>query len=278
MTQNDFEAYKKAVKLQYEVAKTGIYSSFLLQPSRANLRKLCAERFKGNNQVDDLTTYKLFFGFEFEEGNINKLKNETDRFRAIENFLKGSTDMNDMEGVNLAAILVGFVPRPFLKFAKSHNSSIDNEIVTEKNSIVKTESSISPKTVFANGKKRRNIIIGLIGLTGLFSLGYTTKDLIFPKKQCMQWQNDHYELVDCQSEIKTLFATAPIVPIDEDVKELNKLKVCDTTTFFEGGKAIVWYCKVNGEPEFFDDSGFHPITGKALRPVTDYIIAKYVKK
>lgn len=274
MTQNDFEAYKKAIKLKYEVEKTGLYSSFLLSPSRANLRKLCAERFKGNKASDDLTTYKMFFGFEFEEGNFNKLKNETDRFRAIENFLKGLTDTNDIEGINLAAILVDFVPRPYLKFAKIH-SSTENE--NEINVITNPQRAISQKSVFIKGKKKRNVIIGLIGLTGLFSLGYTTKDLIFPKKQCMQWQENHYELLDCQSKVSSLYTTSPIIPIDEDIIELNKLKVCDTTTFFKGGKAIIWYCKVDGEPEYFDDSGFHPITGKTLKPVTDYIIKKYVK-
>ena len=118
MKQNDFEAYKKAVKLRYEEEKNGNYSSFLLQPSRANLRKLCVERLKENPSLDDLNSFKIFIGFEFKPENRNKLKEETDRFRTIENFLKGSSDSNDVEVINLAAILVDFTPRPFLKFVK----------------------------------------------------------------------------------------------------------------------------------------------------------------
>lgn len=95
----------------------------------------------------------------------------------------------------------------------------------------------------------------------------------------MQWQKDHYEPIDCQSEVNSLYASAPIVPFDEDLVELNKLDVCDTTTFYKGGKAIVWYCKMDSETiECFDDPGFHPITGKALRPITGYIIDKYVRQ
>lgn len=63
MTQNNLEAYKKAIKQQYDTEKTGLYSSLLLQPSRANLRKLCVERLKENQSPDDATTFKVFFFF-----------------------------------------------------------------------------------------------------------------------------------------------------------------------------------------------------------------------
>ncbi|UPT69895.1 MAG: hypothetical protein M0D53_12230 [Flavobacterium sp. JAD_PAG50586_2] len=117
-------------------------------------------------------------------------------------------------------------------------------------------------------------------MAALFFVGYTTKNLVFPEKQCMQWQVDHYEKVDCQDEADTLFANAPIEPIDERAIDLRKIEVCDTFPFFCGGKAVVWYCKVDEEPEFFDGpgAGFHPITKKQLNPITDYIIDKYVKQ
>jgi hypothetical protein len=70
---------------------------------------------------------------------------------------------------------------------------------------------------------------------------------------------------------------ASIEPFREEVLKLKQIEVCDTTTFFKEGKPIVWYCKVDGKPEFFNTYGIHPETGKALRPVTKYIIEKYVK-
>lgn len=278
MKQNDFEEYKKAVKLRYEEEKNGNYSSFILQPSRANLRKLCVERLKENPSTDDLNSFKIFLGFEFKPENRNRLKDETDRFRTIENFLKGSSDSNDVEVINLAAILVDFTPRPFLKFIKLHKGEEDiiavNPVEKEGTKTVKT-ALLSPEKKSIPKKK---LIMGLLGFTALFSIGYTAKDLVLPEKQCMQWQADHYELIDCQSNVNSLYAASPIIPIDKDMLELNKLKVCDSTAFFEGGKAIIWYCKVDDNPEFFDGPGFHPITGKALRPVTEYIIDKYVKE
>ncbi|WP_264520935.1 hypothetical protein [Flavobacterium sp. N1994] len=278
MKQNDFEAYKKAVKLRYEEEKNGNYSSFLWQPSRANLRKLCVERLKENPSSDDLNSFKIFIGFEFKPENSNKLKDETDRFRTIENFLKGSSDSNDVEVINLAAILVDFTPRPYLKFVKSCKDEIDtigvNFLEKEEPKTVKTPPVLPEK----NLSTKKKLIIGLLGFTALFSIGYTAKDLVLPTKECMQWQSDHYVLVDCQSENNGLFASSPIIPYDENAVALHKLMVCDTTTFFEGGKAIIWYCKVGRLPEFFDGPGLHPITGKALRPVTNYIIGKYVKK
>jgi len=78
--------------------------------------------------------------------------------------------------------------------------------------------------------------------------------------------------------VDSLYSSSPVIPTDEKAMELKKIIVSDTTTFFEGGKAKIWYCKVGSVPEFFDGPGFHPITGKGLRPVTDYIIDKYIIK
>ena len=281
MKQDLLEEYKKAIKQQFEEEKSGMYSSHLLQPSRAKLRQLCVERFKGNNQVNDLNAFKFFFGFEFGEGNLNKLKSETDRFRPIENFFKGSTDTSDIATINLAAILVDFNPRPFLKFGK--NDIVTNKVLVAKKTneiIISNEDKLvsqEPLSIVKKDKKKK-VVYALFGFLGLFSLSYTAKDIVFPEKQCMQWQNNHYELLDCSSEVKSLYTSTPIIPLDEDTKQLNKIAVSDTTTFFKAGKPVIWYYKVDGVPEFFDKSGFHPVKEKALKPVTQYIIDKYVGK
>lgn len=287
MTHNHFEEYKKAVKSKYDLEKNGIYSSFLLLPSRANLRRLCTERFNGNNSIDDLATFKLLFGFDFEEGR-NKLKSETGRFRSIENFYKGVTDTNDIEIINLAAILVDFVPRPFKKFSRAGGSEeVINETQTAVENVVKAGKEIGGKNIpddisMGNPKtknRKRKIVVWIGGVIAIFSVGFTAKQLLLPKKECMQWQDNHYELVDCNEKVNTLFANAPIEPIDEKAIDLRKIEVCDTFTFFSGDKALVWYCKVDGEPEYFDGpgAGFHPITKKQLNPITDHIIDKYVR-
>lgn len=276
MKQDYFEAYKKAIKQHFEKEKNGIYSSFLLQPSRANLRKLCEARLNENANLEDLNTFKIFMRFDFKPENNNKLKNETDRFRSIENFLKGSTECNDLETINLVAILVDFSPRPFLKFVKSINGEETNarEILSENEG---TKTLQTTRLEFdKKSSMKKKMIMGLLGFTALFSIGYTVKDLAIPQKECMQWQHDQYVAIDCQGVINNLYTAVAVVPFDENTAKLRRVTVCDTTTFFEGDKPIIWYCKVNGVPEFFNGPGLHPITGKGIRPITKYIINKYV--
>lgn len=280
MKQNDFEAYKKAVKLRYEEEKNGNYSSFLLQPSRANLRKLCVERLKENPSPDDLNSFKIFIGFEFKPENRNKLKDETDRFRTIENFLKGSSDSTDVEVINLAAILVDFTARPYLKFVKCYKGEED---VSRVNLLKKEEINKVATTLLSPEKKstpKKKLIMGLIGFTALFSIGYTAKDLVLPTKECMQWQINHYEPVNCQSQTKDSIHFGEIEALNEKLLDFRKIEVNKNFPFFKEGKAIVWYCKISGDDlEYFNGNGngYHPMTGKPLRPITKYMINKHVK-
>ena len=58
--------------------------------------------------------------------------------------------------------------------------------------------------------------------------------------------------------------------------QLRKIDVSDTTTFFKHEKAQVWYCKKEKQIEYFNGPGFHPENGKVLKPITNYMIEKYV--
>ncbi|WP_289662193.1 hypothetical protein [Flavobacterium panacagri] len=112
------------------------------------------------------------------------------------------------------------------------------------------------------------IIFGL-GLIIYFNLS---------KKECMQWSGDHYEEISCDLKIEGIGTFNSPQSYDERIINLRRIKVCDTTEFFKNEKAIVWYAKVGDSVEFFNTHGMHPENGKALRPVTSYIINKYVRK
>lgn len=91
----------------------------------------------------------------------------------------------------------------------------------------------------------------------------------------MQWSEDHYEIVDCNSEI----VLNPIIPLNKNLLEFKKIKVYDTTNCFINGEAIVWYAKVSSDKaDFFNTHGRHPENNKPLRPVTDYIKKRYGEK
>lgn len=284
------EVYKKAIKAKFEEEKNGIYSSFFISPSRAKLRQLCEEKLKNSINSEDLNSFKFLFGFEFDASNKNKLQANTDKFRPIETFLKGETDLTDLNAINLAAMLVDFQPRPFRIFA-SKEDFVKNESVT----LIKTHSSI--KTDVEESKSiislketnqsdysikknfKRKISIGILSLIGVSTIGYTAKNIIAPEPQCMQWQKNHYEIVDCQSDnSKGFMSQSEIVPFNENQSQLIMIEVTDATTFFKNGKPLYWYCKVNGKPEFFNTHGLHPETKNALKPVSEYIIEKYVKQ
>lgn len=275
--QDALDAYKKAIRVKFEAEKDKEYSSFLIVPSRAKLRQLCLERFKNNNNVDDLKSFEIFLGFEFNSSSKNRLQAATDKFRPIENFLKGETDLVDYEGINIAAVLVDFNPRPFKKFAKMGFEYVESEIIDKgSEEIIKEESEklrVSDRnTPVGDLRKRLKKRVGIGLLVVLSSIGI--KQTIFKQKECMQWQGDHYEVVHC--DVQGIGGLASIEPVRKEVLKLKQIAVCDTTTFFREGKAVIWYCKVGANTEFFNTHGIHPETGKALRPVTKYIIKKYV--
>jgi hypothetical protein len=292
MVKNTLEDYKAAVKLKYESEKIGSHSSFLLNPSRAKLRKLCGELFKNSANKEDLKSFSAFFQFDFVLNCSNKLKEQTDKFRPIETFFKGETDLTDIEAVNIAAILVDFNPRPFLKFSKQETLKKENIPITSIEStdiddvfgateIIKrntnsTDYSIQPsflkkKELSVNHK--RLVIPALILVITLSGFGY----FFLPKKECMQWQKDHYEAVDCETKAIGFVDLYSTMPLNKNMLTFRKIKICDTTTFFKHNKPILWYCKTGNHLDFFNEPGFNPENEKPLKPITQYMIDKYIK-
>ena len=277
------EEYKKAIRLKFEEEKGKDYSSFLIVPSRAKLRQLCIERLKHNNSIDDLKSFEIFFSFQFESSSKNKLQAAIDKFRPIETFLKGETDLADIEGINMAAILVDFQPRPFKKFAKLNSNDLDEE-VKETNVVEGKSSNLiknQEKAVFVNdeafvpskGNLKQKVGIGSLMVLGLFGV----KSMFFKEKECMEWKEDHYELVDCKAEQVGFANTKIIIPYNEIEFQRKELKVCDTTTFFNGDKPTVWYSKKNNVIQFFNMDGDNPENGAEVKKITKHIIEKYVE-
>ncbi|WP_163407536.1 hypothetical protein [Flavobacterium ajazii] len=115
--------------------------------------------------------------------------------------------------------------------------------------------------------------IGILSFLGLLVYYYFAQ-----KNECMQWSGDHYEEVSCDLKIQGIGTYNVVKPFDERIINLRKIQVCDTTTFFKNGEAIIWYAKIGDSVEFFNTHGMHPEQNKkSLKPVTQYIIDKYVK-
>jgi len=311
------DLYKNAVKKKYEEVKNGDDHIYLNEPTRGKLNKLCWEIFETKTvSTDDKVVFNTLLGFPFDLNTKNKFRSKANQFRPIETFLKGETDPDRIEVVDLAAILVDFPSRPFNKFRKIdpedlklikelRSLEISTETISPNNlkdelekenakdlkneeepeqaedseTIESDEPEITPTPMsnFVNIEEKakpkmwRYLAIGIV-LTGLGLIIFLT----LHKKDCMQWSGDHFEEVSCDLKIGGIGTFNVPEPYDARVIDLRKIKVCDTTAFFKNGKAIIWYCKIGNSIEFFNTHGNHPETGRGLKPVTHYIINKYV--
>ena len=128
MNNNTLKEYKKAIKRKYELEKEGEYFDYLYSPSRGKLRDFCWLIFEDNPTQDDLNVFRNLFGLDFDHTKKKKFKEQKDKFRPIETFFKGETDLTNIDAINLAAIMVGFELRPFKKFNKHFRTEETKEL------------------------------------------------------------------------------------------------------------------------------------------------------
>ena len=88
-------------------------------------------------------------------------------------------------------------------------------------------------------KKGKNTVIFFAVLLSLFFMGYTVKGVFFLKKECMQWEGNHYIAVDCANDKLEIGQLKLVIPIDENIMKLNKLDCDSTLDFFNKDKPIV---------------------------------------
>ncbi|RZJ51999.1 MAG: hypothetical protein EOO44_13170 [Flavobacterium sp.] len=290
MNNNTRDDYKKAVRAKYEIEKEGEYSNYFSPTSQANLRNLCWERFKENNNSDDLITFNDFFEFKFDLTKKNHFSSTTDKFRPIVTFLKGEKEPANFYSVEMAAILVDFQPRPFKKFKEKGIIKLDEPkqgpklpepfFVAPEDSGAKVEEGEN-KTPIDEKPLRKSILDTFnkkarLGIISTIILGLIGAVIYFyMKKDCMQWTGDHYEKVDCVQEMNSFVGFNTIKPFDEVQFKLKKINVCDTTTCFKNEQAIIWYGKISNQVDFFNMNGLNPLNGKPLRPITDHMFHKY---
>lgn len=281
-----FDEYLIAVKQQYEIAKTGIYSSFLLPPSPAQLRNLCSLLLENNLSKADEEIFKSFFqvseGVELRK-NIERF--DIEKFKSIGNFLKGKSEKTNAVSLNLIAVLVDYQPRPYGKYLKTNfPDTTKDEIEIEKGIQSVKQFALEPaENLFAEGHlNMKNAKKGAIGvgmfLVLVFGAAFLINQYFFSQKQCMQWQNNHYEVVGCNVVKQGAIIQNEVIPIDNSIVNLRKIEVNEQTQFFKNGKPLVWYCKNNGKLTYFNSFGINPETGTALKPITKYMIDKYVLK
>lgn len=279
-----FEGFVAAVKKEYEVSKNGRYSGFLLNPSPAQLRNLCLLLLENNLSKRDEAIFRVFF--QVPEGAVLRKAIENfdiEKFRAVGNFLRGKSEKTNAISLNLISVLVDYQPRPFNKYLKADVCSQTGVVSKEKEDFRDIDDFFYGLSETKGDKANKNISIRQLGKIGIvavlfLALVYIINHAFFPEKQCMQWQKDHYEKVDCNVVNQGMAAINAVVPIDEREINLKKIEVNKETLFFKNGKPLVWYSKIKGKLYYFNSYGINPENGKPLKPMTNYMINKYVMK
>lgn len=127
--------------------------------------------------------------------------------------------------------------------------------------------SFKPKPEIRS-KKIALISLLLVSITGISSyVGFQSG-----AEDCMVWKEDQYVAIPCTGAANEESYNGYVL------ENLRKIEVSDTTTFFKNGAARIWYNKSNNKLEYFTSPGIHPENGKTLRPITEYMIARYVRK
>lgn len=96
------------------------------------------------------------------------------------------------------------------------------------------------------------------------------------KQRWMIWDNDRYIETDFNEET---FLLNKLKLYNEDrIENFQKITpTCETVFFNENGSEKLWYGKnKKGDLEYFTSIGKHPKTGKTLKPITVYMIKKYI--
>jgi hypothetical protein len=127
-------------------------------------------------------------------------------------------------------------------------------------------------------KRKAIIATSLVIASGIsIYLGTREKPTVYARtgqEKCMYWNEDHYEPISCG--LKPPSPDLPVIALDSlKLNTFKKITRPDTITSKDKGR--IWYVNIKKNIEFYTSEGFHPIKQEyRLRPVTDYIISKYI--
>ena len=281
-----FEEYKEGIKAQFQAIKrVGIYGSGdLSNVTPAQLRDLCLRKAENQLSPKDEMVFRYFFNAKEGEKLTRAIENYgIGKLKSVISFLKGEKNSENRNRIELAAILVDFTPRPFYSYFSNEGKELkieeeplqdmkgkkEDEVLSLVSEVGNEIKGLPEKSILNRYKKA----LTKVALLCSVGIGVVT---LFPKKECMQWNTNHYEVVDCSTESSGFLD--PRIPIHKDRLGLKKLDPKTIKTYFENGQPRVWYAKIDDKIELFNQPGLHPTTGKTLKPITQYIINKYLKE
>ncbi|PTQ92410.1 hypothetical protein C8P68_11210 [Mucilaginibacter yixingensis] len=304
-----FSDYKKQVLLTYKKKRElNQLSLNLLHSTAGKLRKECLIVLRDRYRQQDLRILKDFFETEVDGADYMQIirRHDRDKFKPLDNYLKGDTDDTEDKNVELLAWLIDYPDRPY-QFRPNQETKPVVEIADFTNLAdepVKSESSAAiidisdpttekaPKTdepdipaapmgtvIQLPGKNKRVtqvrnrlvVLLGAVFLGGITYYYWPTKVVDPYANGCMFWKDDHFERSACHVQ-----RPVPLVPYDS-VRLARFHAIKDYSTITKASVGKVWYFKNKGHLEFYTTAGFHPIdTVRWLKPLTEYMYDKYI--
>ncbi|MFB3387970.1 hypothetical protein [Flavobacterium sp. LAR06] len=291
MSNFTIEDYKTAIRANYKLAIEEDMSGVLSDPTPAQLRDFYLRLLeKGLSKIDE-EIIKMFLRANENSSLKKAIENcNIEKLKPIISFLQGGNTEN-RQRIEMAAILINFQMRPFRKFQ-------DEESITKEDNL--PQNFFHPKSNNNEGRKDDAICkegngsslknkrkfferlfnkskLAMITTALIFSLIAATIYFAIIKKRCMQWSDNHYEIVTCDKPIEGNLND--VIQRDDNLLNFRKIEVCDTTICFKPNReSIVWYSKIDNKVDFFNTDGKHPISKKPLKPVSQHIVNKYAKK
>ncbi len=290
--------YKKEILEKYKIG--GV--DYLKELSPAKIRRDCLLKYEEGLAKKDELKFYAFFNLE-EEGsnrdNIKKIKEiDIDRFRPFKNFLTGKTSDTLHDNIELIAILINFEPRPLNNYRNSEVVGIVDTVfngddqfkLANKPTKIKESESISKTSLVEDEKKDirakfiKEILIAGFGVTAvvvfILITNFSKQEPVITvhTQKCMIWKNDSYKIASCHQLLASKTCNTPIAYNEVKFNHFKKIEVTAAYPFFsETNQPQVWYQKKGKyKVEFFSAPGIHPLTCKTLKPVTPYIVEKYV--
>lgn len=271
--------------------ENGALTSRLRQGSPALLRDECLFMWRNKYNRKDERALMDFFELEvidnsFEDTVINF---EIDKFKQLSKCLKKPSIDTDEKNVELLAWLIEFEPRPYDIYKKRKNS-IATTISPEPKEVESPDTSANPKEnkdtegqaplpfVSPVSPKQhpksftKKVLIAAAAAIVIATFIFILIRITLAEQSCMYWNGDRYVKISCNEHM----SQAQVIALDTQVlRHFKRITTPDTITLKSVG--AVWYIKQNGQLQFFTAEGNHPTDPNIhLRPVTDYIIRKYI--
>ncbi len=119
--------YKNEILEKYKREKGGEMSSYLLEPTRKQIKEACMWLLPRRNEKYDEGILNRFFKFKDGENKLYAIERmKGDKFKPIVNFLTGETKSTTPANLELISWLIDFKCRPLSIYLKPKTSAKEN--------------------------------------------------------------------------------------------------------------------------------------------------------